>query len=128
MQHTKEPWFYSETDDGFAEITNDERAAGEYISIAEVPTGFSGKIGAEQEANARRIVACVNAFAGISTENIEENKPLAEVLRWLNERIRMAEQQRDKLLAALKECLPYISEDREYNNAVAVIAEVKGQL
>ena len=90
MQHTKEPWFYSETDDGFAEITNDERAAGEYISIAEVPTGFSGKIGAEQEANARRIVACVNACAGISTETLEAMPAGPSAI----------ERQREQLLAA----------------------------
>ena len=96
-EHTKEPWFYSETDDGFAEITNDERAAGEYISIAEVPTGFSGKIGAEQEANARRIVACVNACEGIPRGVLEKQGmvPIEQVTHDI-------ERQRDKLLAALE--------------------------
>ena len=119
MQHTKEPW----NGKNIPLTASALERVGFYIVFTNNPATKD-----EAEANARRIVACVNAFAGISTENIEENKPLAEVLRWLNERIRMAEQQRDKLLAALKECLPYISEDREYNNAVAVIAEVKGQL
>ena len=114
-EHTKEPWHLSQDGQHVLSRTGE-------MSFAHVAEVF------HDVEDARRIVACVNAFAGISTENIEENKPLAEVLRWLNERIRMAEQQRDKLLAALKECLPYISEDREYNNAVAVIAEVKGQL
>lgn len=159
-EHTKEPWNVAEEafdNDGIHESVIrglDGRAA-----IA-VTLEFGPNNPGMREANARRIVACVNACAGISTENLEDNKPLAEGLRGLNERIRQAEQQRDtawqelreirqqinanpeeattdeaarvvaqrdKLLATLKECLPYISEAREYNKAVAVIAEVKGQ-
>ena len=117
MQHTKEPWFYSETDDGFAEITNDERAAGEYISIAEVPTGFSGKIGAEQEANARRIVACVNACAGISTETLEAMPAGPSAI----------ERQRDKLLAALTEIaeLDILKYHHAYAIAKGAIEEIE---
>ena len=121
-EHTKEPWFYSETDDGFAEITNDERAAGEYISIAEVPTGFSGKIGAEQEANARRIVACVNACEGIPTGVLEKQGmvPIEQVTHDI-------ERQRDKLLAALVEVIRISDRDHDaWNHAKAVIAEVRG--
>ena len=120
-EHTKEPRFEVETESDVIEITNDERN-GAIVPIAEVSTGFNGQIGIEQEANARRIVACVNACEGIPTGVLEKQGmvPIEQVTHDI-------EQQRDKLLAALKECLPYISEDREYNNAVAVIAEVKGQ-
>ena len=48
--------------------------------------------------NARRIVACVNACEGISTENLEENKPIIELARAYNVSLR----QRNDLLAALR--------------------------
>lgn len=69
-EHTKEPWYTSATDDGLIEITNDERN-GAIVAIAEVSTGYNGQIGIEQEANARRIVACVNACAGFNTGQLE---------------------------------------------------------
>ena len=49
------------------------------------------------EANARRIVACVNACEGISTENLEDNRAVA----WLAQRYNEVVQQRDELLKAL---------------------------
>ena len=66
-------------------------------------------------ANARRIVACVNACAGIETEKLEENA--AEPIAGLFGRIaakegiakRKVEKERDELLAALKEVV-YCSE------------------
>ena len=48
--------------------------------------------------NARRIVACVNACAGISTENLEDNLPVQELARRYNKALK----QRDELLAALE--------------------------
>lgn len=51
------------------------------------------------EANARRIVACVNACEGISTENLEQNRPLIWLVQQYNETIR----QRNELLLALQE-------------------------
>ena len=48
--------------------------------------------------NARRIVACVNFCAGISTENLEDNEPLS----WLTEQYNAVKDQRDELLAALQ--------------------------
>ncbi|MDK2126470.1 hypothetical protein [Parachitinimonas caeni] len=43
--------------------------------------------------NERRIAACVKACVGISTENLEQNRPLVEGLNHLNNRIRELEQQ-----------------------------------
>ena len=144
-EHTKEPWRVAEEsfdNDGIHESVIrglDDRAA-----IA-VTLEFGPNNPGMREANARRIVACVNAFAGISTENIEENKPLAEVLRWLNERIRMAEQQRDKLLAALESLLLITADSKgvagyhlngavanwdefpEVNEAALLVTQLKGQ-
>ena len=49
------------------------------------------------QANARRIVACVNACEGISTENLEQNRPVLWVVQQYNAAIK----QRDELLEAL---------------------------
>ena len=49
------------------------------------------------EANARRIVACVNACEGISTENLEDNRPVKLAIQQYNNVVK----QRDELLKAL---------------------------
>ena len=54
----------------------------------------------EQEANARRIVACVNACAGISTELLKDRRPLRESIISAESKIEHLWQQRDALLAA----------------------------
>ena len=54
---------------------------------------------AKAEENARRIVACLNACEGISTENLEDSLPVKELAQQYNEAIR----QRDELSAALEE-------------------------
>ncbi len=48
--------------------------------------------------NARRIAACVNACAGISTENLEDNLPVKE----LADRYNAVLKQRDMLLEAIE--------------------------
>lgn len=48
-------------------------------------------------ANARRIVACWNACDGISTENLEENRPV----QWLAEQYNEVVKQCDELQASL---------------------------
>lgn len=140
-EHTKEPWYASETDDGLIEIVNDERTAGEFVSIADVMTGFDGKIGIEQAANARRIVAAVNACKGIPTNLLENRTDIgaAEVSRLMQ-----LEQQRDKLMAALENIIAITNDSQgvagyhlngdiaewdsfqEIAEAEAVIAEAKG--
>jgi len=110
-EHTKEPWYASETDDGLIEIVNDERTAGEFVSIADVMTGFDGKIGIEQAANARRIVAAVNACEGMDTDSLESiagriaaKSVLQMHANYVGNKAKSAslEEQRDKLLAALE--------------------------
>jgi hypothetical protein len=60
-KHSPEPWESVETIGGrFYVADNDEDP------LADMRQGF-----AEQGANARRIVACVNAFAGIPTTSVE---------------------------------------------------------
>ena len=123
MQHTKEPWVEIETECDVIEITNDERN-GLVVPIAKVSTGFNGQVGIEQEANARRIVACVNACEGIPTGVLEKQGmvPIEQVTHDI-------EQQRDKLLAALTEIaeLDILKYHHAYAIAKGAIAEVKGQ-
>lgn len=59
--------------------------------------GFSLHGCPNPEDTARRIVACVNFCAGVSTENLETNEPLL----WLAEQYNTVKDQRDDLLEAL---------------------------
>lgn len=51
------------------------------------------------EENSRRLAACWNACKGISTENLEDNKPIIELANDYNAVLK----QRDMLLARLSE-------------------------
>ena len=53
---------------------------------------------AEAEANSRRVVAALNACAGVSTENLEDNKPIIELANDYNAVLK----QRDMLLDVLR--------------------------
>lgn len=81
--HTKEPWIQNH---------DDILASGD---PADIIAECAWTDGMNAHCNARRIVACVNACAGISTDNLEDNKPIIEGLRILNNH-------RKELLDALK--------------------------
>jgi hypothetical protein len=86
--HTPTPW----ADDGFGRIgatDSDQFNGGFFTAICEGP---------DKAANARRIMACVNACAGVSTENLEDNEPVKELARRYNDTIK----QRDEVMAALE--------------------------
>lgn len=85
MEHTKEPW----GDNGFAQVAatgSDQFNAGYFVAVCKGP---------DKQANATRISACVNACAGISTENLENNLPVKE----LAVRYKACIKQRDELLS-----------------------------
>jgi hypothetical protein len=114
--HTEEPWIISDEDSDC--ITAKSREGMAEICIVE--TGFSEPFNSEQVANARRIVACVNACAGIPTDVIENFSATGNLFAkqgkdWLSD-----VQQRDELLAALKGLVDCISETRgsDANNAL----------
>lgn len=73
QEHTKEPWEYWENDrTGFGvkmPRKNKTRFGAEPYAVI---GGFEPDDLDEMKANARRIVACVNACAGISTESLED--------------------------------------------------------
>ncbi|WP_317910383.1 hypothetical protein [Klebsiella michiganensis] len=56
----------------------------------------------QHRANVQRIVACVNACKGISTDNLIENVPLKQGLTGLNQQLRDTKAQRDELVAILE--------------------------
>ena len=104
MNHTKEPWIIVPGGrlDPEVIITTQHRLDGRKAEICGMDVEFTGHHGDEQKANTRRIVACVNACAGIPTDTLETIpswssagvKTLADVVK-----------QRDELLAALKKML-----------------------
>ena len=105
--------------------------------------------------NARRIVACVNACAGITTEQLERSKSLDEFMRSMKvieqqrdsfkdaaeynkRRAEDAEKQRDELMTELKKLTEvlanigitsglYDNEQDALKSACAAIAGVKGE-
>lgn len=99
-KHTPEPWVAipGGRHDPEVIITTQHRIDMSLGEICGMDVEFTGKHGEEQKANACRIVACVNACAGISTENLEDNLPIKELARRYNETLK----QRDELLAALE--------------------------
>lgn len=136
-EHTPEPWIVSEEsfDNGGIQETVirglDGRAA------VAVTLEFGPNNPGMREANARRIVACVNACAGLSTVELE-------LISVMGERVQAKcvsdgyKQQRDGLLAALKLCADAMLDkgvliDPEHphrialNAADALIAEFKGE-
>ena len=95
-KHTPEPWKYEkELSAGCDEwlISMDAGDRGRGICIAETRPGSA----AGGEANARRIVTCVNACAGM-------DDPAAEIAE--------LKRQRDELLAALGSAIPLIKQAR----------------
>ncbi|WP_406850092.1 hypothetical protein [Chromobacterium phragmitis] len=109
MEHTKEPW----------------RADGRYIlpagadhhTVAIASARSYGEDGtdAERDANARRIVACVNALAHISTEQLESGEMLH-----VGQALADVTRQRDQLLAALEALLAVFEYQKEPEKIEAV--------
>ena len=105
MSHTPEPWIFTVADDFYCGSIMG-RHGGEV---------FDGDF---TEANARRIVACVNACDGVPTEVLEEGGQgtVAASMARLTE-------QRDKLLAELDELESAREMLRAYNNMLVEIAD-----
>jgi hypothetical protein len=66
-EHTPEPWRIVNGVD----VQSGPQGALAYVSTA----GARGRTLAEAHANGRRVVACVNALAGLPTESLEELEP-----------------------------------------------------
>lgn len=82
-------------------------------------TGTSWMEPGEHLANARRLVACWNACEGLHTESLERGAPLADqIVDALN--------QRDELLAALKQCREMVGHPDNVALIEAAIAKAEG--
>lgn len=107
--HTPEPWH--------SECATVSKDIGDHRYEVAICADWSE----ETFANARRIVACVNACAGIETELLEiiqdNDKTLAEV-------IANVEKQRDELLAFVEE-VRRTGDTRLASMAITAIASVK---
>ena len=90
MGHTKEPWSIGKPPPNGEQTIGDSKG----LMVAVATTGY----GVSSEANARRIVACVNACVGVGTEYLEDNGLIIELVREHNTVLK----QRDELLAALE--------------------------
>jgi hypothetical protein len=105
MEHTKEPWSVSvEIFDNEGQPETAIQALNCAATVA-VALDFGRNNPGMREANARRIVVCVNALANVSTEWLEENKlivvlgaPIAERFREAEEEIARLTKQRDELV------------------------------
>lgn len=123
QKHTPEPWRvecdeYDDGNDGCQARAWPTVWAGDIELIG--AEGFYSELGRDFDiANARRIVACVNACAGLSTE-ILEAYPASDIIRTPFGgliRAEKAERQRDQLIDLVARALPYIeclTEDRAY--------------
>ena len=103
MSHTKEPWI-SVTGGRFNPeiiITTQDRIDNHKGEICGMDVEFTGTHGEEQKANTNRIVTCVNACAGISTDSLEREG--SAVMGWQRTARKLIDvtKQRDDLLAAL---------------------------
>ena len=103
MSHTKEPWRIGRfTGPSCYEKVRETCGSMDVVADTEtgpyVLAGCNHNFPDDAKANARRIVACVNSCAGISTKNLEDNIPIRELARRYNAIIK----QRDDLMAALE--------------------------
>lgn len=109
QQHTPEPWI---SEGSFIGIPNGK---GTFYMVP-----LSGINQDSREANARRIVACVNACAGIDTGHLEQYG-----LPDFAQKISDLREQRDDLLDFAKE-VRLTGDTRLASMAIAAIASVKG--
>ena len=128
MSHTKEPWSYQ------ASIPEEGYECFWIISRCRQISSFDGPQNDEQFSNVRRIVACVNACAGISQQYLEELNG-----ETIAERQLTLIKQRDELLACLELLYSWANnwdsefmndpdwKNRDFPRIQSAVASVKGQ-
>lgn len=96
--HTPEPWFVADVGEHIAIGIPIEKGC-----VCRIKNTVSGEgINDEDRANAHRIVACVNACAGIPTDDLNEVTEKGMTIFNVCEAAEHGLKQRDTLLAALK--------------------------
>ncbi len=142
MEHTKEPWNIRELgDDCFITAAIEPGMAYGPEIMGDDYTGYGGE--ARKRADARRIVACVNACAGIPTEHVERCNAINAVDEIIKERnaltkerndlvleVEILVRQRDELVAALIRLDGWLKDRHLVGlmpDELALLASVKGE-
>lgn len=125
MSHTPEPWMVDPDDRPGYEWNNHIVSATDPNQTICFMTHDNTPENIEGEANARRIVACVNACKGIKTESLEMN-----VLSWITDETgeNPLQRERDELLEARRACgerLIEVEQQRDELRAALIRAERK---
>jgi len=123
-KHTRGPWRHQQGYNNVFTTSDPENGVGSTIVIATVLASQVAGGADEADANARRIVACVNACEGIDTSLLEQLRfPLSVLHRRELELLA----QRDELLMALQLVVANTSDGEMLNKmARAAIARVEG--
>lgn len=96
QKHTPEPWHVGDHPSSSEDVLD---SAGDLIARCRT------------DADAGRIVACVNACSGLDTTLLESSGDIATAAKEQAKHIASIEQQRDQLRAALEEIVDYPSLD-----------------
>jgi len=116
-EHTNEPWVAV---DAIIYPSNGLEGGEDWIADTR-GTALEGE-------NARRIVACVNACAGVATEFLENNARVVVLGPPIADRFAELERQRDELLAAAKNLCDVKGRhhsEQAFNALVAVVNKNK---
>lgn len=103
-EHTKEPW-HSDNRGGRVTIITHPQFLSDGTPDINGSCAIAQCFGPDAVENSRRIVACVNACAGIPTDQIQKDIDVGgyeDIVKCHQAHIEMVEKQRDKLLAASK--------------------------
>lgn len=125
-KHTPGPWSFCTSKNGWSYTINIYQSESAPYTPDWSDVAFctcEGERKQIQEANARRIVACVNACEGISTENLEENKPIA----WLAQQFNESVKQLDVLMKALRTISEESTDYEAREHALVAIAKATGE-
>lgn len=126
MEHTKEPWAtdYRKRPDGMCAQEIFDTATGETIATMSWHPMRNGLFtSTNREENARRIVACVNACAGIPTKRLEDpESDQAKLTKKLFAEWKQLEMQRDKLMDELEK---FTCGEGSITYACVLISEIK---
>jgi len=145
QKHTQEPWFQENTrlfgGDGF-QVTDDMAISAAYFRgelgrdhWATTKDAYIERDEEEVEANAKRIVQCVNTCAGVTEAELASIQWHGGVKGMMARAVENAieeekvKQQRDELLAALKALAPDVAQPGwpSYDKAIALIAKVESK-
>lgn len=129
MSHTKEPWGF--TDHGVSEVNVYSENTQECVAVLDGEGSWSwfNKTADMHRANARRIVACVNACEGIDTDSLRllPKQLFREWLGSVDPECDRIVQQRDKLLAAVKKAAAHVRPtcSELYDELIAIAEQVE---